>query len=136
MDLSPDSPIVFFDSHCLLCNGSIQFILKNEKKHGLLFAPFGGKIYEKYIGITPPETIPETIIVFDNHQICFYSRAIIVILTNMGSYWYYLGIFAKIFPSSLLDYFYKIIAKNRYKWFGKTDSCMLPTKETKLRFLD
>ena len=136
MDSTINLPIVFFDSHCLLCNGSVQFILRHEKKKILFFAPYEGITYQLYIGTHPHQIIPDSIVVYHNQMIFNYSRAIIIILLSMGSYWKILGNISKIIPPILFDFFYKIIAKNRYNWFGKTDSCMLHTQATRSRFLD
>ncbi len=129
-------PIVFFDSHCLLCNGSVQFILKYERKHILQFAPFGGVTYHKLIGDHPPDETPDSIVVIQNNQLFRYSKAIILILINMGSFWKILGIAGKIIPPFVSDFFYTIITSNRYKWFGRTDSCMLPSPVNRHRFLE
>ncbi|MBI3258878.1 MAG: DUF393 domain-containing protein [Ignavibacteriae bacterium] len=133
---SPNQPIVFFDSHCLLCNGSVQFILKHEKKHILQFAPFNGITYNKTIGYQSLNSVPDSIVVVHNKQLLTYSKAIIFILINMGSYWKALGIVAKIVPASISDFLYKIITANRYKWFGRTESCLLPSHTDSYRFLE
>ncbi|MBS1537428.1 MAG: DUF393 domain-containing protein [Bacteroidetes bacterium] len=130
------SPIVFFDSHCLLCNGSVQFILRHEKQHTLFFAPYGGRTYQQNIGIHPQQNIPDSIVVFHNNQIYYYSKAIILILINMGSYWKFLGNISNIIPPVVFDYFYKLIANNRYKWFGTTNSCMIPEQKNRYRILE
>lgn len=131
-----NKPIVFFDSHCLLCNGSVQFILKYEKKHILQFAPFGGITYSNAIGNHQPDEIPDSIVVIYNRQIFRYSKAIILILISMGSFWKILGIVGKIVPPFISDFFYKIVTANRYKWFGRTDACLLPTPSNIHRFLE
>jgi predicted DCC family thiol-disulfide oxidoreductase YuxK len=131
-----NATIVFFDSYCLLCNGSVQFILRHEKNHSLLFAPLGGITYNTITNIQLLQIIPDSIVVYHNQKIANYSQAIIFILLKMGSYWYVLGKVASIFPSFILDFFYKIIARNRYRWFGTTDSCLMPSPETRQRFLD
>ena len=133
---SPNPAIVFFDSHCLLCNGSVQFILKHEKKHILQFAPLGGVTYNDRIVNHSSDTIPDSIVVFHNHQLFIYSKAIILILISMGSYWKVLGIVGKIVPSFISDYLYRIVTNNRYKWFGRTDSCLLPSPANSYRFLE
>ena len=131
-----DTPIVFFDSHCLLCNASVQFILKHEVHHVLKFAPINGTSWLQFSGKSTLITPPESILVADNCRILEYSQAVILILKNMGGIWKLLGSFASIFPRFFLDYFYKIIAKNRYSWFGTTDSCMMPTADLRARFLE
>lgn len=131
-----ETPIVFFDSHCLLCNASVQYILRHEKRHELRFAPINGLTWQSITGRMDSTLPPESIVVADKGVIYEYSSAVIRILKNMGGVWAFLGHIASLFPRFFLDFFYKIIARNRYKWFGTTNSCMMPTPELRARFLE
>jgi predicted DCC family thiol-disulfide oxidoreductase YuxK len=127
--------IILFDGVCNLCNHSVQFIIKRDPKGHFKFASLqseiGQKLVEQY-GI--PKGI-ESIIYIENDKVYIKSSAALRISRKLNGYWRYLKILS-ILPSSVRDFFYDIIAKNRYKWFGKKESCMLPTTETKKRFLD
>ncbi len=131
-----ETPIVFFDSHCLLCNASVQYILRHEVRHELRFAPINGSSWQAITGRMDSTLPPDSIVVADNGSILEYSTAVIRILRSMGGRWTFLGRIASLFPRFILDFFYKIIARNRYRWFGTTDSCMMPTPELKARFLE
>lgn len=133
---SYNSTIVFFDSHCLLCNGSVRFILRHEKQQELFFAPIGGLVFRKVTKDLVQDEIPDSIVVAHNNAVFYHSKAILIILICMGGYWKVLGKLAKIVPTPIFDFFYKILIHNRYRWFGTTDSCILPTTETRQRFLD
>jgi predicted DCC family thiol-disulfide oxidoreductase YuxK len=127
--------IILFDGVCNLCNHSVQFIIKRDPKGHFKFASLqseiGQKLVEQY-GI--PKGI-ESIIYIENNKVFIKSSAALRISKKLNGYWGFLMILS-ILPSSFRDFFYDIIAKNRYKWFGKKESCMLPTTETKKRFLD
>jgi predicted DCC family thiol-disulfide oxidoreductase YuxK len=127
--------IILFDGVCNLCNSSVQFIIKRDPMGHFNFASLqseiGQKLVEQY-GI--PKGI-ESIIYIENNKVFIKSSAALRISRKLNGYWRYLTILS-ILPSSFRDFFYDVIAKNRYKWFGKKESCLLPTKETKKRFLD
>lgn len=127
---------MFFDSHCLLCNASVQYILRHEVRHELRFAPINGSTWKAITGRMDSSLPPDSIVVYDNGTILEYSSAVVRILRSMGGGWTVVGRCASIFPRFFLDFFYTIIARNRYRWFGTTDSCMMPTPELKARFLD
>ncbi len=131
-----ETPIVFFDSHCLLCNASVQYILRHEVRHELRFAPINGSTWKAITGRMDSSLPPDSIVVYDNGTIFEYSSAVVRILRSMGGGWTVVGRCASIFPRFFLDFLYTIIARNRYRWFGTTDSCMMPTPELKARFLD
>ena len=127
--------IILFDGVCNLCNHSVQFIIKRDPKGHFKFASLqseiGQKLVEQY-GI--PKGI-ESIIYIEKDKVYIKSSAALRISRKLNGYWRYLTILS-ILPSSFRDFFYDVIAKNRYKWFGKKESCLLPTIETKKRFLD
>lgn len=126
--------IILFDGECNLCNYSVQFILKRDKKTRFHFAALqsevGQKIVSKY---RIPENVDSVILVQERQ--CYYqSSAALRICKHLTGGWKLLyGLI--IIPKPLRDYFYGVIAKNRYKWFGKRDSCMLPSPEIRNRFL-
>ncbi|MBK9246762.1 MAG: DUF393 domain-containing protein [Ignavibacteria bacterium] len=114
----------------------MQFILRHEVRHELNFAPINGSSWSEITGRTNSTIPPESIFVADKGKMYEYSGAVIIILKNMGGVWRFLGHFTSLFPRFFLDFFYKIIAGNRYAWFGTTDACMMPTPALRARFLD
>jgi predicted DCC family thiol-disulfide oxidoreductase YuxK len=120
---------------CNLCNGAVQFILKREAQATLLFAALQGNHYLKTAG-HPPEETPGSILFFENGIWYKHSDAVLRISRYLGQPWRFLGYAAYIVPRFLRDIFYRFIAHNRYRWFGKREACYLPTPELKKRFLD
>ena len=123
--------IVFFDGYCGLCNGFINMLIKINSKKKLLFSPLQGETAKKIQGLT----LCEDSIVFYSKRRCFLrSNAVLEILFSLGGFWRFVLIF-KIIPRFIRDFVYRVVAKNRYHWFGKTTSCRIPTEAEKQFFL-
>lgn len=128
-------PIVFFDGVCNLCNTSIQRILKQERKPIFKFAPLQWEEAQKIMsskGLDPAKM--DSILLLKNGKIYQKSRAIFRIAHTLKFPYPLLYIFW-IIPYPIRDFFYDIIARNRYKWWGQKEACMLPQPEWKDRFL-
>jgi predicted DCC family thiol-disulfide oxidoreductase YuxK len=127
--------IILFDGVCNLCNSGVQFIIKRDSKCHFKFASLqsetGQMLLRKY-GISNKI---DSIIVIENEKVYIKSSAALQISKYLDGCWKYLIIF-KVLPSSFRNFLYDILAKNRYRWFGKKDTCMLPTLEMKKRFLE
>ncbi|MGA9637288.1 thiol-disulfide oxidoreductase DCC family protein [Flavobacterium sp.] len=135
-NLPNDKKIILFDGVCNLCDASVQFILKNDKKDVFRFVALQselGKEIIQYLGINTNKT--DSIVLYEPGNAYYYkSQAALTIAGELGGMIGVLGIF-KILPSGLSDRIYDYIAKNRYKWYGKKESCMIPTAEIKNKFL-
>nr|WP_314896795.1 DUF393 domain-containing protein [uncultured Flavobacterium sp.] len=136
-NLPKDKKIILFDGVCNLCNTAVQFIIKHDKKDVFRFvalqSDLGQKII-KYIGID--EKNIDSIILYQPGIAYYYkSEAVLEIAKDLGGI-FYLGTLFTIFPTSFNNYIYDYIAKNRYKWYGKKESCMIPTKELQAKFLE
>lgn len=117
--------IILFDGYCNLCNSAVQFILKRDKKRRFRYASIqsviGGKILAKN-GLSITEI--DTVVLIENGIVYTYSTSALKIARSLSGLWPLLyG--AIIIPVFLRDAFYKFIAKNRYRWFGKRDTCMM-----------
>ena len=126
--------IVLFDGVCNYCNAMINFAIRNDKRALLKFAPLqsdtGRRLKEQY-KITPEA---DSMIFIENNKAYTYSDAAIRIAKHLD--WPAKIFYAfRIVPKFTRDPFYKWIAKNRYKWFGKKEECMIPTPDVKARFL-
>jgi predicted DCC family thiol-disulfide oxidoreductase YuxK len=136
--LDPVEPnhIILFDGLCNLCSGSVQFIINRDSKKYFRFASlqssFGNYKLHKF-GLSANELY--SIILIKDGRYLQKSNAALEIARNLDGVWPAFYIF-KIVPRFLRDWVYDGIAKNRYSWFGKKDSCMIPTPELKSRFLD
>jgi len=128
--------VILFDGECNLCNGSVQFVIRNDKKKLFQFASLqseGGKaLLEKY-GLNSNDL--NSFILIQNDKAYFQSTAALNVASQLSGVVKLLAGF-KIVPPFIRDAVYKFIAKNRYKWFGQRDACMIPTPELKSRFLN
>ncbi len=130
--------IVFFDGVCNLCNSAVQFIIKRDKKNIFLFSALQSQATEQLLqqqGIKLNNTKqPESIIVLSKGKCYDKSSAALIIAKHLGLFWSLMQVFW-IIPKPLRDAVYMFISRNRYKWFGKQESCMIPTPELKAKFI-
>jgi predicted DCC family thiol-disulfide oxidoreductase YuxK len=133
--LKPTQPIIFFDGVCNLCNGAINFIIDHDRNGYFKFAPLQSIAAEQYIPLTIKENADSIILINTEGKISSKSTAALKIAKKLNGLWKIFFIFI-IIPKFIRDYLYDFIAKNRYKWFGKRDSCRMPTTEIKNRFLE
>lgn len=135
-DHSIVKPIVFFDGVCNLCNSSILFIIKRDRKNRFLFASLQSEYAKEHL---PSELSIDSqkpsIILKDGDSIRIKSSAVLTIAKSLSGLWFLLYAFM-IVPRFIRDSVYDFIASNRYRWFGKKDQCMIPTPELKSRFVD
>lgn len=127
--------IILFDGVCNLCNSSVQFILKRDRKGQFGFASLQGEVGQKLIhkfGLNPDIN---SFVLIENEKVYLESTAALKVCKGLTGGWKLFTAFL-IIPRPIRDVVYKIIANNRYKWFGKKESCMLPLPEWKNRFLD
>ena len=134
-DLPKDKKIVLFDGVCNYCNDKINYIIKNDSQDIFRFVALqsetGQKII-KYLGIA---SSVESIILYEPGYAYFIkSEAVFRIIKHLSSAVKLLLIFNFI-PTSIKNIFYDIIAKNRYNWYGKKESCMMPTDDVKRKFI-
>ncbi|MCF6129534.1 thiol-disulfide oxidoreductase DCC family protein [Flavobacterium sp. AS60] len=134
-ELPKDKKIILFDGVCNLCDSSVQFVIKHDKKDIFRFIPLQSELGQKminHIGISA-SAIDSTIL-YENDNAYYKAQAAFRILKDLNSPYRFLLIFS-ILPNSVSNFIYDYIAKNRYKWFGKKVSCMIPTPELKSKFL-
>ncbi|GAC1399629.1 MAG: thiol-disulfide oxidoreductase DCC family protein [Sediminibacterium sp.] len=136
MNKDPDKKIVLFDGLCNLCNSSVQFILKHDKRDQFLFGSLQGKTGQQYLKRfnLPADTLNSFMLAEDG---VLYNRstAALRMLKLLGGSWSLLYAFI-IVPRFIRDAVYNRIARNRYKWFGKKDACWIPTPALKAKFLE
>jgi len=128
--------LILFDGVCNLCNGAVQYIIKRDKKNIFLFAALQSDVGEQFVKERGIDTTKVDSIILIDPNIAYYvkSAAALHIAYEFGGIWKLLKI-VEILPATFRDFFYTIIARNRYKWFGKKDACMIPTADLKARFL-
>lgn len=127
--------ILLFDGYCNLCNGSVNFILKRELKKNIRFCSMqsaAGKRVLAHFGL--PESYSETLVVIENGKVYLGSTAALRVSKKLRGGWPLLYFFILI-PKPIRDWIYLRIGKNRYVWFGRRNSCRMPTAAEKSRFL-
>ena len=136
-ELPENKKIILFDGVCNLCDGAIQFIIKHDKKDIFRYASLQSEIGRKLVaerGIDPEEI--DSIMLIEP-GVAYYrkSTAALEISRDLSGGYSLLKNFLFV-PEIMRDGIYDFIARNRYKWFGKKEHCMIPTPELKAKFLD
>lgn len=127
--------IILFDGMCNLCSSSVQFIIKRDPDGYFSFASMQSEEAKKLMIQYQVPTDIDSIVVIDQKKYFLQSSAALQICKHLKGKWKMLTVF-RVIPRKIRDRFYNYIAKNRYKWFGKKDTCMVPTVEMRARFLD
>lgn len=129
--------IILFDGVCNLCNSSIQFVIERDDREIFAFASlqseYGQELLQQF-GLATQNF--DSIVLVDAANNTFFeqSDAALRIAKELRAPWRWLRVFLAL-PKALRDWCYKLIARNRYRWFGKTEQCWLPTPSLKKRFL-
>lgn len=126
--------IVFFDGVCGLCNSSVDFLIQKDTQRNLKYSPQQGDSIKSLDIHVNPENM-ESIIFYSEGNIYEKSRAVAAIASKLPYPWK-LGSLVRFIPTFIADPIYNWIARNRYRWFGKKESCRLPTPEERAYFLD
>jgi len=134
--LSHKHPIILYDGVCVLCNHFIQFVHHNDSKNDFRFAMLQeelGQLLKVELGMNHNEA-DETVILMHKGKTMTYSTVTFEVFKLLG--WPYKGIVVfSIIPKSIRDMVYRMIARNRYKWFGKADVCIIPDGRLKDKLL-
>lgn len=127
--------VILFDGVCNLCNASVNWIIDHDKKNVFQFASlqsdYGKSIVEQY-NITG--NYMDTVVLLEDNKVYLRSEAALRVLKHLGGI-YSIPYTFIIVPAFLRNFVYNLIAKNRYKWFGKQDTCRIPTSALKAKFL-
>ncbi|WP_353132097.1 thiol-disulfide oxidoreductase DCC family protein [Pseudopedobacter sp.] len=127
--------VILFDGVCNLCNSFVQFVIKHDRKERFRFASLQSDFAEKELANSFIDNQKmSTVILLENGKFYSKSTAALRILKKLNGLWPLLYVFI-IVPVFIRDTVYNLIARNRYKWFGKKDSCMIPSPELQRRFL-
>lgn len=136
-ELPKGKKIILFDGVCNLCDSFVQFVIKRDKKDVFRFVPLQSELGQhilEHIGIDPKNI--DSMVLYEPGVAYYYkSGAAIEIARTLGGFISITGIF-KLLPDFVRNPIYDYVAKNRYKWYGKKESCMIPTPELKAKFLE
>ncbi|WP_396150788.1 thiol-disulfide oxidoreductase DCC family protein [Flavobacterium sp.] len=130
-----DKKIILFDGVCNLCDSSVQFIIKHDKKDIFRFVALQSELGEKilkHIGVNPMKV--DSIVLYEPGIAYFHkAEAAMQIAKELNTWHKIIGYLS--FTGNLGNFVYDLIARNRYKWYGKKEECMIPTPELKAKFL-
>tara|TARA_R110000765_G_scaffold52453_4_gene105522 strand:+ start:3841 stop:4245 length:405 start_codon:yes stop_codon:yes gene_type:complete len=128
--------IILFDGVCNLCNTTVQFVIKNDKEDRFRFTPLQSDTGKKLLTERNIDTEDIDSIILIEPNVAYYTKSTAAL--EIGKYLKGLSTISSILlwlPESLRDIVYDFVAKNRYKWYGKKESCMIPTEELKNKFI-
>jgi predicted DCC family thiol-disulfide oxidoreductase YuxK len=128
--------VIFFDGVCNFCNATVNFIIKQDKKDKFRFATLQSEYARKFL-LDMPEKYKHTdsIILFENGLFFIKSSAMLRIAKRMGGLWQLLFVLSVV-PVFLRDFIYDRFARNRYRWFGIRNQCLIPDERLKRKFLN
>jgi predicted DCC family thiol-disulfide oxidoreductase YuxK len=127
-------PIVFFDGVCGLCNRFVDFVLPRDRREVFRFAPLQGETARRLIDRADIDSL-KSILLCDGRGVHRQSTAVVRILYRLGGVWKVIAVALWLIPRPIRDLGYKLIARSRYRLFGKREACRLPTPDERRRFL-
>ncbi len=131
--------VILFDGVCNLCNSAVQWVIERDEKGRFDFASLQSDAARqelmKVMDANEIAALPDSIVLLDSDGVHVRSAAALRILRGLGS-WFLLLRLAVVLPPPVRDAVYNIVARNRYRWFGRRDTCMIPTPDIAARFLD
>lgn len=137
MNIPTGKKVILFDGICNLCNNAVHTVIQKDDNNVFVFAAIQSKVGQeiiRYLNIDVSKI--DSIILYEpGFAYNIKSEAVLKIMNELGGFWKLMQIF-RILPNSLNNIVYNAIAKNRYQWFGKKGTCMIPTPALKAKFLD
>jgi len=128
-------PILLFDGVCNLCNASVQWVLKHDSKGIFHFAALQSDTGQALLRQHGLDALNfDSVVLVDGERIYLRSDAPLEVARCLGGFWWLLYVF-KVIPRPIRDAIYNWVARNRYRWFGQREECVLPQPEWKARFL-
>lgn len=130
-------PVILFDGVCNLCSGAVQFVIERDPEGHFRFASLQSEVGAELLrahGLKVPEGDPDSIVLIEGGRSYESSGAALRIARGLSGLWWMLYAFI-IVPAFLRDAVYRWVARNRYRWFGKSEECWVPTPDLRTRFL-
>ncbi len=134
--MNESAPVLVFDGVCLLCSRWVHFVLRHDRVGRIRFASMqsapGRALFERF-GVDPDD--PSSLLYVVAGQGFTDSEAILRVLAGFGGAWRLSGA-CRVLPRRLRDAAYRALARNRYRWFGRSQQCFVPERDHAARFLD
>jgi predicted DCC family thiol-disulfide oxidoreductase YuxK len=128
--------IIFFDGVCNLCDATVHWVIKHDKKNVFRFASLQSDFAKKTLqDYTTKKPIPDSLVLLENNKIYVKSDAALRIVKKLSGIYSLLYAFI-VLPRFVRDLIYDLVAKNRYKWFGKKENCLIPEASLMSKFID
>ena len=139
VETTVSAPVLLYDGVCGFCNKTVQMILDRDRRGTMRFAAlqsdYGQAVIERHPTLRGIDSVVFVESSNGEERVFIRSDAALKVVSYLGGFWK-IFLAARILPKALRDYFYDLFARNRYRMFGKYDSCMLPPPEVRSRFLD
>ena len=129
-----ENPVVLFDGVCNLCNGLVQFVLEHEKTPDIKFGALQSEAGQRELKNHSIDSNSQSILFIEKNVVYEKSDAVFKIAKHLNSPWSWIVVFG-ILPKFMNDYFYEVVAKYRYRLFGKSETCKVPAERYSSRFL-
>ncbi|WAJ71377.1 thiol-disulfide oxidoreductase DCC family protein [Catenovulum adriaticum] len=127
--------IIIFDGVCNFCHGAVNFIIKRDYANQFVFAPMQSPAAQRLMAeYKLADAGCDSFILIKKGHCYLRTHAAIEVTKDLSGAWYLLSVF-KVVPAVIRDYFYRLLASNRYKWFGKKDRCLMPDEKLDSKFL-
>ena len=129
--------VVLFDGVCNVCNDSVKFILARDAVGYFRFASLQSDVAKQLLTPFGLADMPiETMAVIEAGRVHLRSSAVLRVAQRLGGAWWLLGMLGRLVPRPVRDALYAYLVKNRYRWFGQSEQCLVPTPALRERFLD
>ena len=133
----PDTrAVIVFDGVCVLCNGWVHFLLRHDRQGRYRFAAMqspGGRALLAGHGLDPDD--PASFLLVDAQRAWTDTEAIVRVVSGLGGFWRAVRL-VLLLPRPVRDRIYRLVARNRYRWFGRREACLVPAAEQRGRFVD
>ena len=127
-------PVIFFDDVCVMCNSFVDLLLRVDRRQRFFFAPLRGETAGKLLPPLPEDASKWSMVYVDEAGIHDESDASLEVYRRLGGLWSLLSL-ARLVPRVIRNSVYRVIARNRYRWFGKRDTCRILSATERERFL-
>lgn len=133
-DTAQERPIIFFDGVCGMCNTMVDFLVRVDRKGVFLFAPIQGETARRLLPPLPEDPQDWSLLYRDEQGLHDESDAVLLVCGRLGGPWWCLSLL-RVTPRFIRNPIYRVIARRRYRLFGKREACRVPTPEERARFL-
>jgi predicted DCC family thiol-disulfide oxidoreductase YuxK len=128
--------LLLFDGVCHMCHSAVQFVIRHDKSQSICFASLQSEIARRLLAEYGYEGDMKSVVYIEGTNLYTKSDALIQVGKKMSGGWRALSRLCLLIPRFIRDPLYEWVARNRYRWFGKSEQCLLPTPDVRARFLD